>query len=174
MTRTRANEAPLSARRLRLTLPPAGLRQMRLEPGSQLCVGHRTHPPVDLLAVPDQDEQRDALNVETGGDVGCLVGVELDDLDSARVVATDPLDDGRDHAAGSTPRRPEVDEHRNRRPDLLVEAVAVGFDDPREQRMADAAARDAGRAWADAVLAAAVGADDDRALGRHQRSSREV
>ena len=83
------------------------------------------------------------------------------------------LDQRRDHATRPAPGRPEVDQHGHRRVDLLIEAVGGGVDDPGQQRVADAAARDPGRARAHAVLLAAVGTGDDRALRGHQVPSRE-
>src|SRR6185503_7382522 len=90
-----------------------------------------------------------------------VVDVELHHLQMARALAALLLDRGRDHAAWSAPRRPEVDQHRHRGPDLRGELVRRGIDDPGQHLMAVAAPGNALGHRRDAVLLAAVRAADN-------------
>src|SRR4051812_2767013 len=126
---------------------------------------------VDLGAVAQQDQQRDALDVVASGDVGRLVGVQLDHLQAPGQLDREPLHRRRDHPARPAPRRPEVEQDRDRGPHLLVERGGRRFDHPRQRVVAVPAARDALGARRDAVLAAAVRAADDGRGGGHGRLS---
>ena len=69
-------------------------REVGLQPGAQLLNRRCADQAVDLPAVADQNEQRYALHAVSGGDRGCVVDVELDDLQPAGVLAAQALDQG--------------------------------------------------------------------------------
>ncbi len=50
--------------------------------------------------------------ISLDGMVGVLIHVDLDHLRLARVLAGQRVDNGRDEAAASAPRRPEIDQHQ--------------------------------------------------------------
>ena len=61
-------------------------------------------------AVLENDQGRDAHDVEAAGQVGLLVDVDLGDPDLALLLAGDLLEDRGDHLARPAPLGPEVDE----------------------------------------------------------------
>ena len=138
---------------------------MRLEPRAQTWPRDRADEPVDLVAIAQQQQQRDALGAEARGDLGSGVDVELDDLDVTGVVARHLLDEWREHAARAAPRGPEVHQDRQRRIDRDVEGGRIGVDDPGQSRVAEAAARNAVPTWRHAVAFAAIRAGDCRCAG---------
>jgi hypothetical protein len=74
-----------------------------VEPALQLRLRRCADKPVKLLAVPYQHQQWDALRAVAGRDPRRCVDVQLDDLQPAGSIPTEPLDDRRDHAAGTAP-----------------------------------------------------------------------
>jgi hypothetical protein len=63
-----------------------------------------------LLPVLERDERRNRLHAEPGGELGLLVDVDFADLEvGAR--RRHLIEDGREHAAGAAPGRPEVEQH---------------------------------------------------------------
>ena len=88
-------------------------RRFRREAGDELAHGglaYRAEEAVDDLAVAQRVDGRDGLHLEGRGGLGVLVDVDLDELDRARGLVDDGLEDGAESPAGSTPGRPEVDD----------------------------------------------------------------
>ena len=56
------------------------------------------------------DERRDRLHAELDGKFGLLVNVDFADLEVG-TRCSHLVDDGREHTAGTAPRRPEVEQH---------------------------------------------------------------
>jgi hypothetical protein len=135
---------------------------MTLEELADPRLGHRTDHAVDLLAVAQQDERRNALDPEARSDLRGAINVELDHLQLAGVLARLGLHGWGHHPARSAPRRPEVDQHRYGCRRLGLEAGRVSVDDPGQEVVAVAASRDARRGRRDAVLLAAIRAGDRR------------
>src|SRR5690606_5705550 len=76
----------------------------------------------DRLPVAKQHQRRDAAYAVAPRHLRVLVGVELRDLEPARVFAGEPVDRRADRAARSAPFGPVVDEDRHgRREDFLLE-----------------------------------------------------
>jgi hypothetical protein len=63
-----------------------------LEPRAQSRARDRAHEPIDLVAVAQKQEQRDALCTEARSDLRRGVDIELDDLDVPGVIACECLD----------------------------------------------------------------------------------
>lgn len=70
----------------------------------------------DLVAVTEQHERRDALDGEPLTEPRRGVDVDLHQLASACELRGELLEDRAHRAARPAPRRPEVDEHRERSP----------------------------------------------------------
>ena len=75
---------------------------------------HRLGPRADdglhQLAARVEVQRRDRHDAVVARDLRVLVGVDLDDLDAARVLRRELLEHGGDHAARAAPGRPEVDD----------------------------------------------------------------
>ena len=67
---------------------------------------------LDLLAVLEEDQGRNALDAELPLRLRVVVDVELGDLEATRILLCDLLEHGGDHAAGAAPFGPEVDQDR--------------------------------------------------------------
>ena len=72
--------------------------------------GVRADQRVDLLAVLEHDQGRDAHDAEPASGLDVLVRVELGERDLAVHLLRELLDDGVQSSAGAAPGRPEVDE----------------------------------------------------------------
>ena len=86
------------------------LGQRGLELGLEALLGHRALDPLGLRAVAEEHHGRDREDLVVHRGLLILVDVELDDLQLG-ALARDLLEDGGDDAAGTAPRRPEVDQH---------------------------------------------------------------
>src|SRR5690606_13074849 len=64
------------------------------------------------LAILVEDHRRDRDDAKLAGDTLIFVDVDLRNLERARLLLGDLVQDRTDDAARATPRRPEVDEHR--------------------------------------------------------------
>ncbi len=91
-----------------------GLGQ-RLEPFEQRWLPDDADNPVDLLAVLEDEQRRDAEDVEAAGGGGVLVDVQLGHAHASGHLGGQLVDDRRDHPAGAAPRGPQVDQHGHRR-----------------------------------------------------------
>ena len=68
---------------------------------------------VDLFAVSEEYECGYPLYTKLHGELGILVGVDLHNLDPARVAAGDVIQYGPHHTTGTAPGRPEVQRSRD-------------------------------------------------------------
>ncbi len=131
------------------------------QPLLQRSARKRADHPIDLLPVPDHDQQRDRLRPEPAGESWVRVDIDLHDLDVPRVSLREVFKYRRDQPAGPTPRRPEIDHNRHRCRGLGSERVAVGVDDPRQRGLAPWASRDFLRDRTDAIPRVTRRAADD-------------
>eukprot|EP00955_Chlamydomonas_euryale_P021918 231191-Chlamydomonas_euryale.AAC.9 len=76
---------------------------------------HCADDSVHLLAALEDHHSGDRANAVIGGNVGGLVGVELDALELALVLLAELVDERSNHAAWPAPRRPEIHQHGLRR-----------------------------------------------------------
>ena len=70
--------------------------------------GNCANDGVNFLAPLEHHQSGDAANPVLAGDVGVLVGIELEDFDLAFEFLRDLVNNRSHHAAGSTPGSPEV------------------------------------------------------------------
>ncbi len=91
-------------------LSRSGCGQRRLQLRLELLLGVGADDRLDGLAGLEQDHRGDREHLEARGGLRVLVDVELDDS-QLRALGGDLLEDRRDDAARTAPRRPEVDEH---------------------------------------------------------------
>ena len=77
------------------------------------CLGNSTHDGVDLLPAFEHHQRWDAADPVLTGDVGIFVGIQLEDLDLTIEFLGEFFNYGSHHAAGATPRSPEVDQNRD-------------------------------------------------------------
>ena len=136
--------------------------QALLQSGARQC----THNSVDLVPVPDHDEQRDRLRPKPGSESWIRVDIDLYDLQVSRVTFGEVFKHGRDYPARPAPRRPEIDQHGHGRGRLARERVVVGVDDPGKGGLAPRASRDSPRDRAHAVAGVAGRAADDVIITR--------
>jgi hypothetical protein len=151
----------MCAASLPLEGPGSGAHEIGEEPHLQVTRRHGADDAVDDAVALDDDHGGDAAGPELLGQHGVLVDVHLDDLESPGVLACQPLEHGADHATGTAPRCPEVNEDRHGGPCLVREGGVRGVHDPRQRLAAGAAVGRAALAGADLVLLAAVGTDED-------------
>ena len=121
----------------------------------------RADDSVDLLAVPDHNEQRDRLRSKLGGESWIRVDIDLDDLEMPRVMLREVFKHRRDHPTGPAPRRPEIHHHRHRRGRLGRERAGVRIHDPWERGLAPRASGDSLGDRADAIPCVTGRAADD-------------
>ncbi|MBX3230219.1 MAG: sigma-70 family RNA polymerase sigma factor [Labilithrix sp.] len=80
--------------------------------------------PLVLLAADERDDGGERADAVPRGDRGVGVGVDREDLHAGALPRGELLDDRFEHAAGAAPRRPEVEEDRDRGPeDLTLEGL---------------------------------------------------
>src|ERR1700704_804576 len=84
---------------------------MRRQLLHQLRLWGESDDTIGLAAVLEQDHGRDRADAEAARSDRIGVDVELGDADLVTLLARDLLEDRRDHAARTAPRRPEIDEH---------------------------------------------------------------
>ena len=117
---------------------------------------------VELLPVPDDNEQRDRLRAKPRGESWIRVDIDLHDLQVSRVTVGQVLEHGRDHPTRPAPRRPEINHHGHGRGRLGRERGAVRVDDPRQIGLAARASRHSLGDRGDPVARIAGRAADDR------------
>jgi len=132
----------------------------------------RADNPVDLLPVPDHNEQRDRLRAKPRGESRIRVNVDLHDLQVPGVTFGEVLEHGRDHPTRPAPCRPEIHHHRHGRGRLGRERAGVRVDDPRQRGLAPRASRDSVGDRPDAIARITGRAADNRHhhQGRPRRS----
>jgi hypothetical protein len=69
---------------------------------------------IDLAAILKYQESRDASDVEAVRRRRIFIDVQFRDSNAPGHLRGNLLQHGRDHAAGSAPRRPHVEQHRDR------------------------------------------------------------
>src|SRR6478672_1077199 len=94
----------------RLACDPGDVRMLP-DPGADRLGTPEADHAVDQLAAPKHAEGRDPHDPVADGDLLVLVRVELADLDLARELGRELLDDGLHHLARRTPVRVEIDHH---------------------------------------------------------------
>jgi len=96
----------------------------------------------------EDDEVRNALDVEAGGEVGVAVGVDFEDDGFAGEVGGDAADLRSDHATRAAPSGPKIDENGDARVAFNVfegRGIDVeGFGERCERRLAGSAAASVG------------------------------
>ena len=98
--------------------------------------GNSANNGVNLLAALEDHQGRNAADAVLVGHVGVFVGVELEHLDLAVKFLGNFLDDRSHHPAGTTPGRPEIDQHRNvALEDVLVKGSVSDSSGARHQRV---------------------------------------
>ena len=117
---------------------------------------------VDLLPIPDHDEQRDRLRAKPGSEPWIRVDIDLHDLQVPHVTLGEIFKHGRDHPTRPAPRRPEIHHHRHGRGRLSRERGAVPVHDPRKIGLAPRASRHSQGDRGDPVARMAGRAADDR------------
>ena len=108
----RARVRRLHARNGIVQLRRGGAADVRLDLGEQTVLGHVAHQTLDRLAVLEQNERRDALHAELHHRLGVLIEVQLRALEAVGIVLGALLQDRSDHAARTTPLRPEIYQDR--------------------------------------------------------------
>ena len=78
-----------------------------------LAFRYRAHKPIDRLAVFERINRRDGLHTKLHSQRLVLVNVDLYQLHFPGVLLHQLFDDRRELLARATPRRPEIDNHRN-------------------------------------------------------------
>src|SRR4029079_19367183 len=76
---------------------------MTPQPCLDLALRRCAHEAVQFLAVAQEHQERDTLDLVASADVGRLVNVELDDLQPAAIRVRQTLQRRRDHAARAAP-----------------------------------------------------------------------
>ena len=84
-----------------------------VEEGADLFLGDCADEAVDELSADEGEDGGDALDLERLGDLGVLVGVDLDELDLAVALVGESFKDRSEDAAGAAPRGPAVDDDGN-------------------------------------------------------------
>ena len=88
-------------------------RNQAVDEGAYAALGQRAGKFVRQLAVDKRLDVGDAAHAETRGQLRMLVGIDLGQQESALVFAGQLLQDGFQHPARGTPRRPKIDQHRH-------------------------------------------------------------
>ena len=84
-----------------------------LEPGDDIVLGSGAGYTIYLLTSFDKDERGDVLHAVTSGERTGLIDIDLADFGYPRHLRCHLVNDGGDHAAGTAPCCPEVDQNRN-------------------------------------------------------------
>ncbi len=105
-----------------------GAGHVLVEEGADLSLGLRAHEAVHGLAVHHQHAGGNAADAEHAGDLLLLVGIDLHELEAARILGFQLLEDGAERLAGAAPGGPEVhqDGHFHRGGDDLGFEILYG------------------------------------------------
>ena len=98
-----------------ITLLPQGKKgclEQRAEFLIECCLRGGTDKLVNELTVLEEQDGGDVAHAKLNGKILFLVNIAFSYHDAAIVVICQLGDDGAYHAAGSTPRSPQVDNHR--------------------------------------------------------------
>jgi len=83
-----------------------------VQEGLDLAFGQGAHEAVDRLTVHQQHAGGDAADAEGTGQLLLVIGIDLDQLETAGIGFFHLFQDGAERLAGPAPRCPEVDQHR--------------------------------------------------------------
>ena len=100
---------------------------------AQLGLRQQTHEVEDGLAAAERDHGGNGLNAVLPGELRVLIDVDLGEDNLSLALADHFLENGREGAAWSAPRRPEIHHHRRlvrAVNHLLIERAIFDFDDP--------------------------------------------
>lgn len=86
-----------------------GLRQ-GFDALDQGVLGLHTDDAIHLFAVLEEHEHGDRAHAELGGEIGAVVHIDLADFDGVALLGSELLQDGGQHAAGTAPFCPEIDD----------------------------------------------------------------
>ncbi|MPN46051.1 hypothetical protein SDC9_193631 [bioreactor metagenome] len=98
---------------LGLGLRLLGAGHVLVEKFAHLALGQRAGETVHGLTVHQQHAGGDTADAEHGGELLLLVGVDLGQLETARVVGFQLLQHRPERLAGAAPGRPEIHQHRH-------------------------------------------------------------
>ena len=85
--------------------------QIFIQESFELSFGHGAHETIDRFAVNQQNTGRDAADAKCLAQLLLLVGVDLDQLETACVVFLDLFQQGANHLTWAAPRGPKVDQY---------------------------------------------------------------
>src|SRR5579864_386741 len=95
--------------------------QVRLELLHQHRLRHEADDALDHLAVLEQNHRRNARDAKLHRRLLVLVDIQLDDLELARLLSSNLLEDWGDHTTRTAPFRPEVDQDGRLAPNFRIE-----------------------------------------------------
>ena len=78
---------------------------MLSRPGEELRQSHRARGPRDFLAVPNENETRNATDVKAGSEIGRRLGVHFHEAEVRLELRSGALE----YTARAAPSRPEID-----------------------------------------------------------------
>ena len=100
------------------------------DPLDQGVLGLHTDDAIHLFAVLEEHEHGDGAHTELGGEIGAVVDIDLADFDGVALLGSELLQDGGQHAAGTAPFSPEIDDDgRGRRFDFGLKVVRCKSDE---------------------------------------------
>src|SRR5690606_23068357 len=82
-----------------------------VQESGELGLGHGADLGCGSLAVFEEHQSRDTADAELGGRVGIFVDVELRNDNTALVLVSSLIEDGRDHFARATPLGPVINQY---------------------------------------------------------------
>src|SRR5688500_9149551 len=110
VTAIQLTSAPIVARHV-----AALLRADVLQSSHQFQFGRHTDETINLSAVFEHEQSRNALNVEARRRGGILVDIEFRHLQASRHLSRQFVHHRRNHPTWTAPSRPQVEHHRQRR-----------------------------------------------------------
>lgn len=84
-----------------------------LELSEDIFFGEEADVFIDDLAVFDEGERRDGLNIELCGEFAFIIDIDFGDFVFTFVFLSDFEKDGANHFAGAAPRCPEINDDRD-------------------------------------------------------------
>lgn len=92
----------------------------------ELRFGRHPHKTLRNFAILEKHESRDALNAVLLGHGRIVIDIDLPDLDSARILLGQLLDQGSDLPTWTTPRRPKIHQHSAGRIQHFILEIVIG------------------------------------------------
>ena len=90
----------------------SGLPEMTLDGFLDLVPGYRANYLLGYLSALEDEQRRDAANVELACGIRVFINIEFYDFDFAGISGGDLGDGGRKHQAGPAPLRPKIHHYR--------------------------------------------------------------